>query len=142
MKLACTYENGNIFGHFGHCEHFKIYEIENGEITQSVVVSTLGNGHSALAGFLQAAGVTALICGGIGGGAKQALAAANVTVYAGCSGNADEAVRALLNGSLVYNNNATCSHHHSHGEGHTCGEHSCGTCGGHNAHTCGGQLAH
>ena len=125
MKLAVTYNNGEIFQHFGHTEYFKIYEIQDGKIQESQVVSTNGQGHGALAGFLKEQGVTSLICGGIGGGAKNALADADFLVYGGVSGNADEAVKALLNGTLQFNPNVTCNHH-SHEDGHSCGSgHSC-----------------
>lgn len=125
MKLAVTYNNGEIFQHFGHTEYFKIYEIQDGKIQESQVVSTNGPGHGALAGFLKEQGVTSLICGGIGGGAKNALADADILVYGGVTGNADEAVKALLNGTLQFNPNVTCNHH-SHEDGHSCGSgHSC-----------------
>ncbi|MBE6345268.1 MAG: NifB/NifX family molybdenum-iron cluster-binding protein [Spirochaetaceae bacterium] len=125
MKLAVTYNNGEIFQHFGHTEYFKIYEIQDGKIQESQVVSTNGQGHGALAGFLKEQGVTSLICGGIGGGAKNALADADILVYGGVSGNADEAAKALLNGTLQFNPNVTCNHH-SHEDGHSCGSgHSC-----------------
>lgn len=67
MKIAVTYENGQIFQHFGHTEQFKIYEIDGDRIVASEVVDTNGSGHGALAGFLMQHGVNTLICGGIGG---------------------------------------------------------------------------
>ena len=67
MKIAATYENGNIFPHFGKTEQFKVYETEGGKVLSSEVVPTNGTGHGALAGFLKERGVEALICGGIGG---------------------------------------------------------------------------
>lgn len=149
MRVAVTYENGNIFQHFGHTESFKLYDVVGGEIKESKVVGTDGNGHGALAGFLRANGVDALICGGIGGGAQAALAEAGIRLYGGVSGSADEAVQALIAGTLGYNPNAQCSHHGhaegghscgSHGEGHSCGSHAHGeghSCGGHGGHSCG-----
>ncbi len=133
MRIAVTYENGQIFQHFGHTAQFKLYMVEGGAVASSVVLSTNGSGHSALAGFLVSHQVDALICGGIGGGAQAALAAAGIQLYAGIQGDADAAVNALLAGELTFNTGATCDHHHDHGEGHTCGEHGCGehTCGGH-----------
>ena len=125
MRIAVTYENGNIFQHFGHTEQFKLYDVENGQIVSSQVVDTNGAGHGALAGFLKAAQADVLICGGIGGGAQMAMAEAGIKLYAGNSGSADDAVQALVNGSLVQITNATCNHH-GHGEGHSCGSHSCG----------------
>lgn len=125
MKIAVTYENGEIFQHFGRTEQFKLYTVENGVITNAEVVGTSGSGHGALAGFLVEHGADALICGGIGAGAQNALAQAGIRLYGGVSGNADEAVAALLNGSLSYNPDICCSHHGHEGEGHSCGEHKC-----------------
>ncbi len=134
MKIAVTYENGNIFQHFGHTEQFKLYTIENNMVSSSEVVNTNGSGHGALAGFLSANGVDTLICGGIGGGAQMALAEAGIKLYGGVSGSADAAVSALLAGDLGYNPEVKCDHHdHEHGEGHSCGSHGCGggSCGNH-----------
>ena len=39
MKVAVTYENGEVFQHFGHSEAFKLYEVEGGEVKSSEVVS-------------------------------------------------------------------------------------------------------
>ena len=111
MKIAVTYDNGQIFQHFGHTEFMKLYTVENGEVVSAEVKSTSGSGHGALAGFLAANGVDVLICGGIGGGAQMALAAAGIQLYGGVSGNADAAVEALVTGNLTYNPNVRCNHH-------------------------------
>lgn len=125
-KIAVTYENGQIFQHFGQTRQFKIYDAEDGKITGSSVTDTNGSGHGALAGFLRDLGVDALICGGIGSGARTALSKAGIQIYGGVSGNADEAAAALLAGSLHYNPDASCGHHHDGEHAHTCGEHGCG----------------
>ena len=128
MRIAVTYENGQIFQHFGHTETFKIYDVEEGKVVHSEVVDTNGNGHGALAGVLNALNADVLICGGIGGGAQTALAAAGIKLFGGVSGDADEAVNALINETLDYNPEVKCSHHeHNHEEGHACGEHGCGS---------------
>lgn len=126
MRIAATYENGQIFQHFGHTEQFKVYDIEDGKIISSEVVSTNGSGHGALAGVLNALNIDVLICGGIGGGARQALDAAGIKLYGGVSGDADQAVEALLTGSLNFNPDVQCNHHGDHHHGGNCGEHSCG----------------
>ena len=127
MKLAVTYENGQIFQHFGRTAQFKLYDIEDGKIVRSEVVDTNGSGHGALAGFLMQRGVDTLICGGIGGGAQAALANAGIRLFGGVSGDADAAAEALVNGTLNFNPAVHCDHHeHAHGESHTCGEHGCG----------------
>lgn len=135
MRIAVTYENGEIFQHFGHTEQFKVYDVEDNKIVSSQVLDTNGSGHGALAGILQALNVDVLICGGIGGGAQMELSQAGIKLYGGVSGNADNAVNALLGGTLDFNPDVKCSHHeHEHGgEAHTCGEHGCGkgNCGNH-----------
>ena len=128
MKIAVTYENGQIFQHFGHTEQFKVYEIENNTVVKSYVVDTNGQGHGALAGFLSLNNIEVLICGGIGGGAQMALAEAGIKLYGGVSGDADAAVEAYLAGNLDFNPNVQCNHHgHDHEEGHNCGNHGCGS---------------
>ena len=133
MRIAITYENGQIFQHFGHTAQFKIYDVANGEIVRAEVVDTNGSGHGALAGFLMQLGVDALICGGIGGGAQMALAEVGIRLFGGVSGDADAAVNALIAGNLGYNPDVHCDHHnHEHGDGeHSCGSHGCGNHGCH-----------
>ena len=120
MKVAIPYEAGQVFGHFGHSAAFMVYEIEAGKVVSSTLLPTNGSGHGALAGLLAANKVNALICGGIGGGARTALAAAGIAVYAGVTGSADAAAAALAEGRLTFDPNAVCAHHEGHGEGHDC----------------------
>lgn len=131
MKIAVTYDNGEIFQHFGKTESFKVYEVEDNKVVSSEVIGSNGTGHGALAGLLAEQGVNVLICGGIGGGAQTALTEAGIELCAGR--NTDQAVESYLKGELV-SSGANCDHHH-HEEGHSCGSHeeghSCGdSCGG------------
>ena len=138
MKIAVTYENGQIFQHFGHTQLFKVYQINDGKIGETKILGTDGNGHGALAGFLKSEGVDTLICGGIGAGAQSALKEAGIKLYGGVTGEADKAVEDLLSGNLGYDPDVKCNHHdHQHSEGHTCGSHNHeGGCG-HGGHSCG-----
>ena len=140
MKIAVTYDNGEVFQHFGHTETFKVYEVEDHKIVSSEILGSNGSGHGALAGLLDEHAIDVLICGGIGGGAQSALAEHGIELCAGASGDADAAVEAYLRGELI-NTGANCNHH---GEGHTCGGHEDGHgCGGHEeGHSCGGCGAH
>ncbi len=131
MKIAVTYENGEIFQHFGHTAEFKIYEVADGKVVNAEVVDTNGSGHGALAGFLVQHGVDTLICGGIGGGAINALTQAGITVYAGAQGSCDACVEALIAGTLAQTGEATCDchgHDHDHIQEHS------GSCGCHGHH--------
>ena len=78
MKIAATYDNGNIFQHFGRTEYFKVYEVEDNKIVGSRVIGSNGVGHGALAGLLADQDIKVLICGGLGGGALNALRSAGI----------------------------------------------------------------
>ncbi len=127
MKIAVTYDNGQVFQHFGHTEQFKLYDVEDNKIVGTEILDSGDFGHESLTVLLRQKGVELLLCGGIGGGAQNALASAGIRHLGGCSGDADAAVEAYLNGTLQYDPNATCSdhEHHHHGEGHSCGSGSC-----------------
>lgn len=133
MKIAVTYDNGNVFQHFGRTENFKVYEVEDNKVISSEIIGSNGIGHGALAGLLADEEIEVLICGGIGAGAQNALVEAGITLVAGAEGNTDDVVASYLAGELI-STGANCDHH-DHEEGHSCGDHGCGnTCGG-----CGSQ---
>ncbi len=143
MRIAVTYSDGEVFQHFGKTEQFKVYEVENNKVVSSEVTGNNGLGHEALAGLLADNKIDLLICGGMGEGAKNALAEAGVEVISGAQGDADEAVESYLRGELE-SKGVNCDHHdheHHHEEGHSCGHHDdveeeggcgggCGGCGG------------
>ena len=124
MKIAVTYDpsTGLIGQHCGHSEFIKLYNVSDKEIIGDVVLPTEGHGHGAMAGFLSSMNVDMVICGGIGGGAKQALASQGIALLCGVVGGADAAVKAFLTNTLVHNPNYVCQHH---GEGHSCSDHDC-----------------
>ena len=138
MKIAVTYDNGEVFQHFGKTESFKIYNVEDNAVVSSEVIGSNGTGHGALAGLLAEQGVNVLICGGIGGGAQAALTEAGIELCAGAQGNTDQVVEAYLKGELE-SSGVNCDHHH-HEEGHSCGDHESGhSCGDGCGSGCGGS---
>ena len=144
MKIAVSYEDGNIFQHFVHSKMFKIYEIDGQNIVDTKIIEAQGSGHSALATMLDDINVDALICGGIGNGAMEALVQMGIEVCSGVSGDADEAVAEYLNGALE-SQGVNCDHHNN-GEEHSCGhcgsdeeDCGCGSCGDDDGHGCGGS---
>ena len=132
MKIAVPYSDGQVFQHFGKSEQFKIYDTIDDEIISSEIVDTSGSGHSALADFLKEKGAGVLICGGIGSGAKMALAQKNISVFGGVTGETRKVVEDYLAGTLLFNANAECADHHHH-DHENCGEHD---------HHCGGHCGH
>lgn len=152
MKIAITYENDMVFQHFGHCEQFKIYELDDDNtILSEEVIATEGTGHEALAGWLADKGIDTVLCGGMGDGAKSALDSAGIEVVSGVSGNVEQALVAYVNGELV-SAGVNCDHHHGehdhhHGEneegcncGSDCGSDCGGGCGGSCGCGCGGGM--
>lgn len=125
MKIAVTCVNGEVFQHFGHCPSFLICDVENGKIVNSTMVDSSSSGCGALAGFLADLGVEVVICGGIGGGAKNHLAASGLQVLPGASGNALAQVESYIEGTLNYDPDSECDHH-DHDDNHQChGHHQC-----------------
>ncbi len=126
MKVAVTYENGEVFQHFGRTPQFKVYEIVDGKVDSGEVIYTNGTGHGALAGFLNDLGADVMICGGIGGGAIAAMGDAGIKVYSGASGKADDVIASYIAGTLPESGDATCDHHDHEGhDGHDCGHGGC-----------------
>ncbi len=118
MKIAVTSKNGQIFQHFGATPEFTVYTLENRKILDKKAVSTNGTGHEALVDILADLHADALICGGIGGSARAAIASVGIELYPGVVGAPDEAVAAFVAGTLQYNPSFVCGHHHD--EDHGC----------------------
>lgn len=124
MKIAVTYDNGQVFQHFGHTQQFKLYDIKDNKIAGTEILDSGDFGHESLTVLLRQKGVELLLCGGIGGGAQNALASVGIRHFGGCKGDADANVEAYLNDTLNYDPDAKCSdheHHHHHEHGHSCG---------------------
>ena len=129
MKIAVTYDNGNIFQHFGRTESFKVYEVENNQVISSEVIGSNGVGHGRTG---RTSGGAESRCADLRRHrrwSQAALAEAGVELCSGAEGDTDQAVEAYLKGELV-STGANCDHHH--GEGHSCGDHEEGhSCGDH-----------
>ena len=115
MKIAVTYEDGQVFQHFGRTSEFKVYDVEGDQIVSSQVMGTMGRGHGELIGVLMNFGVSVLLCGGI-----FMLIHDDIRVCSGNVGPADDVVAAFLRGDIGSCDQATCDHH---GADHQC---SCG----------------
>ena len=142
MRIAVTYEDGLVFQHFGKTKEFKIYEVDGNEIENCELITTDGEGHEALAPLLSEYDIDVVICGGLGEGAKNALAEEGIHVISGATGDANQAVKDFLSGNLT-SEGVNCDHHKDGGcgsdEGCSCGsddgcscgsDEGCGGCGG------------
>ena len=126
MKIAVPVTGNNqIDGHFGHCEFYGIYTIdEQNEIDGvQILKSEQGCGcKSNIAGVLAQIGVTVMLAGGIGGGAINVLNNAGIDVIRGCSGKPEDVVKEFISGSITDSGVSCKQHEEHHAEGH---EHTC-----------------
>lgn len=114
-------ENRNVYGHFGTASRFVVYTIENGALTGKEELQSAGDGHEGAVRRLTEAGISVVICGGIGAPAMEALMSAGILVIPGIQGDMDVAVASYLDGSISADSKATCSSHdHEDGEGCHC----------------------
>ncbi|MBO5823232.1 MAG: dinitrogenase iron-molybdenum cofactor biosynthesis protein [Lentisphaeria bacterium] len=126
MKIAVTCENHQVFQHFGHTPGFAVFEVKDNVICSEKELSSGSSGHGALAMVLAMEQIEVLICGGIGGGAINALRDVGIKVVGGASGDVREVAEAYVSGTLQVKADFHCNHHHHEG-GHSCGSgHSCG----------------
>ena len=138
MIIAVTYENGQVYEHFGHASQIKLYTVLDGKVEDTLLVECEQvNGHTAMSDLLKEHDVAVLICGNIGEGALEALDERQIKVYPGVCNEADKAVEEFLQGKLSFNPDTLCNHHETSGScgcGGSCG--CSGGCGG-----CGGDMA-
>lgn len=122
MKIAVPTRDNKVDDHFGHCDHYTIYSIENKKIiAQETLQSPQGCGcKSDIASQLHQMGVEILLAGNMGEGAKNVLERNSIQVLRGCSGNTDDVVNAFLCGSLTDSGVGCASHEAHHGEHHQC----------------------
>ena len=118
MKIAVPTRQGVVDNHFGHCDHYTIYTVENKQITEtSTLPSPQGCGcKSNIASVLEQMGVSVMLAGNMGQGALNELQSHNIVVIRGCSGPTDSVVEAYLKG-FVFDSGIGCI-------AHECGEKS------------------
>ncbi len=122
MKIAVPTRNNIVDEHYGHCEYYTVYSIENGKVEKKERLdSPQGCGcKSNIATVLRELNVTTMLAGNMGAGAQNVLGMQGIKVIRGCSGNVDEVVSQFLTGQIT-DSGVSCSHHGDHGsDGHVC----------------------
>lgn len=114
MKIAVACEGENVSGHFGHCAEFRIFTVENKEITGSELAVNPGHKKGFLPNFLNDKGVEVIIAGGMGQGAREIFNDKKIEIITGASGNAEKAVKEYIAGSLTTNDEVCGKHEHHH----------------------------
>ena len=122
MKIAVPTRDGKVDNHFGHCDHYTIYTVEDKKIlSREELPSPQGCGcKSGIAADLQQMGVEVMLAGSMGAGALNKLNAHGIKVVRGCMGNIESVVNGYLLG-FVLDSGIGCA---GHGEDHECGDHS------------------
>lgn len=112
MKIAMTYDNEEIFPHFGKSPYVVIYEVEGKDVLSKNIMKLEGSGHGRISAYLKTVDVNVLICGRMGEHAKQAMDDLQIKVYAGVSGRCDDALHNYLQGTLKTDSQAIhpCCH--------------------------------
>lgn len=119
MKIAVASMGNVVAGHFGHCENFNIFDVENNAIVKHESIANPGHKPGFLPNFLGDLGVNVIIAGGMGEGAVNIFNMRNIEVIMGATGVAQEAVERYLRGELK-STGSICHEHQHEGE---CGGH-------------------
>ncbi|NLM14822.1 MAG: dinitrogenase iron-molybdenum cofactor [Clostridiaceae bacterium] len=112
IKIAVASDNGMVAEHFGHCEGFEVFDVENKQIVKSETVANPGHRPGFLPNFLADRGVNVIISGGMGPGAVEIFNQRNIEVIIGAKGNAEEAAEAYLQGTLRSSGSVCREHQH------------------------------
>ncbi len=118
MKIAVASEKNKVTGHFGHCENFNIFEVEDKKIVKSESIANPGHRPGFLPNFINDLGVHVIISGGMGGGAVDIFNENGIEVVIGTTGDAKIAAESYLAGELK-STGSICHEHQHLGE---CGE--------------------
>lgn len=121
-KIALPTRDGHIDDHFGHCDHYTIYTIENKQIISTeTLASPQGCGcKSGIAADLEQMGVEVMLAGNMGEGALRKLQSHNIKVIRGCKGDIEAVIRGYLAGFILdsgvgcagHSADHECAHNH------------------------------
>lgn len=119
MKIAIAKDGNMVSGHFGHCEGFQVYHVEEGKVVGNEFLANPGHRPGALPKFLSENGTNMIISGGMGGSAQTLFQASGIEVVVGVQGTLESVINEYVEGNLT-STNSVCSDHAHQG---SCGEH-------------------
>ncbi len=100
MKIAITTDGNNVSAHFGRCPAFTLVDIGENKAVNREEIRNPGHQPGLIPEFLNKKGVDCIVCGGMGNRAVGFFDQLGIEVVAGISGNIDEVIRKLQEGSL------------------------------------------
>lgn len=115
MKIALPSRQNQVDEHFGHCEYFTVFTIDdqNTITSQEIISSAEGCGcKSNIAVTLKEMGVKLMLAGNMGQGAVNVLNNVGIDVLRGCSGDIRQVAQAWLAGELKDSGLACGLHDH------------------------------
>ncbi len=112
MKIAVACEGKFVSEHFGHCEGFTVYEVDENKILKKDFIQNPGHRPGFLPNFLKELGVNVIISGGMGETAQQLFAQNNIDVIVGAEGSCDDVVQQYLKGELKTTGSICREHQH------------------------------
>ena len=120
MKIAIPTRGNLVDGHFGHCEMYSVFTINDNKIIDTEILpSPVGCGcKSNIASVLYEKGVSIMLAGNMGEGAMNVLNMHNIEVVRGCSGDVKAVAEAYISGNIS-DSGIGCSHHEN-GVEHQC----------------------
>ena len=112
MKIAVPVKNGELASHFGHCQEFMFFTVdeESGEVTGSESLAPPPHEPGVLPRWLAENGAETIIAGGMGRRAQKLFSENGIEVVVGAKvSSPDELVSQYVEGSLSTGENL-CSH--------------------------------
>lgn len=115
MRLAVPTRDGQVDDHFGHCAYYTVFDIENGAIVRTERLdSPQGCGcKSNIASVMESMGITLMLAGNMGEGARTKLESHGIKVIRGCKGDIEAVVKGYLCG-FILDSGESCDHHECH----------------------------
>lgn len=119
MKIAVARDGEFVTGHFGHCEGFEVFEVNNKNIVSRTFLPNPGHRPGFLPVFLSENNINIIVSGGMGGSAQELFKRNNIEVIVGATGKLDSIINDYLEGKLK----STYSVCHDHEHHDKCGNH-------------------
>ncbi|HIE16008.1 MAG TPA: ATPase [Bacteroidales bacterium] len=117
-KIAIPAINDSLSPHFGHCQYFAVYEVENNEIVNYFSSPAPPHETGSLPNWLVRLGVTDVIAGGMGPKAIEIFNNNGINVYLGAQPiKTDVVIQQFIDGTHKFSANL-CDHDHEGGHHH------------------------